>query len=234
MEGLKIGDANLVVYLHPSKSNNVSDAVATQLSSLLFKFNESLDGVLLAYEPDVLGNLGTILPGIHPYFGVKLKSKLLLFNPKPEMLLEGKVVKISQQAIHMIVLGFSSAVIVEEDIREEFRYKIKRGKGSYVSGSQKKHKIKFGTIVRFLVKSFDEEVLHLSGSLLSTNTGSASWLHTNSEDVSQDNSNTKRRKEDEGRDNIVELSKRAISEEAVPLNTNPQTKKSKKRKGNDS
>lgn len=181
MEGLKVADANVVVYLHPSKSNNVSDAIATQLSSLLFKFNESFDGVLLAYELEIIDSLGTILPGIHPYFGVKLKSKLLIFNPQPEMLLEGKVVKISQQAIHIIVLGFSSAVIIEEDIREEFRYNIKRGKGFYVSRSQKKHKIKVGTIVRFLVKSFDKEVLHLSGSLLPTNTGSVLWLHANSE-----------------------------------------------------
>ncbi|KAL8120208.1 hypothetical protein AgCh_017380 [Apium graveolens] len=40
------------------------------------------------------------------------------------MLLEGKVVKLRQQAIHVTVLGFSSAVIIEEDIPKEFRYKI--------------------------------------------------------------------------------------------------------------
>lgn len=34
------------------------------------------------------------------------------------------MVKLSQQAIHVIVLGFSSAVIVEEDIPKEFRHKI--------------------------------------------------------------------------------------------------------------
>lgn len=32
--------------------------------------------------------------------------------------------KLSQQSIHVIVLGFSSAIITEEDIREEFKYKI--------------------------------------------------------------------------------------------------------------
>lgn len=34
------------------------------------------------------------------------------------------MVKLSQQAIHVIVLGFSSAVIIEEDVPKEFRYKI--------------------------------------------------------------------------------------------------------------
>ena len=36
MEGLKVSKANLTVYIHPSKSNQVSQAVLRQLSSLLF------------------------------------------------------------------------------------------------------------------------------------------------------------------------------------------------------
>lgn len=39
---------------------------------------------------------------------------------------EGKVVKLGKESIHVIVLGFSSAAIMLEDIREEFRYKIVR------------------------------------------------------------------------------------------------------------
>lgn len=33
---------------------------------------------------------------------------------------EGKVVKVTQESIHVVVLGFSSAIISEKDIREEF------------------------------------------------------------------------------------------------------------------
>lgn len=234
MEGLKVADGNLVVYAHPSKSKNVSDAILSELSSQLFKFSENLDGVLLAYDVDIIGGLAKILPGIHPYFGVKLKSKLLLFNPKPNMLLEGKVVKLSQQAIHVIVLGFSSAVIIEEDIPKEFRYKIKSGKGYYVSRLQKQHKIKVGTIIRFTVKSFDEEILHISGSLLPTNTGSALWLHTNSEDRSQADSNSKKLRVDEDRLESMQHNNGAVDGEIVSLNSDRQTKKSKKRKVDDS
>lgn len=36
---------------------------------------------------------------------------------------EGKVVKLTQESIHVIVLGFASAIITEKDIREEFKYK---------------------------------------------------------------------------------------------------------------
>ncbi|KAL8112368.1 hypothetical protein AgCh_019897 [Apium graveolens] len=232
MEGLKIADGNLVVYVHPSKSKSASDAILSELSSQLFKFSESLDGVLLAYDVDIIGTLGKILPGIHPYFGVKLKSKLLLFNPKPNMLLEGKVVKLSQQAIHVIVLGFSSAVITEEDIPKEFRYKIKRGKGYYVNRLQKQHKIKVGTIIRFTVKSFDEEILHISGSLLPSNTGSALWLHTNSEDGSQDDRNSKKLRIDDDRLESMQHSNGTINGEIVSLNSDKKSKTSKKRKVN--
>lgn len=42
------------------------------------------------------------------------------------ILTEGKVVKLTQESIHVIVLGFSSAIIVDEDIRDEFEHKIVR------------------------------------------------------------------------------------------------------------
>lgn len=182
MEALKECTANLVVYLHPSKAKKVEAAVYRELSSLLFKFNEALDGVVLTYEPKFSSNLAKILPGIHPYFGVRFEAKLLLFNPKPEMLLEGEVVKVCQQSIHIIVLGFSSAVIADEDIREDFKYKIKHGKEVFVSRSHKKHRIKVGTTLRFLVKNFDEEMLHLCGSLIPANTGNVQCLETKAED----------------------------------------------------
>lgn len=36
MEGLTTAKADLTVYVHPSKSNKISEAVRKQLSSLLF------------------------------------------------------------------------------------------------------------------------------------------------------------------------------------------------------
>uniref|UniRef100_M1BN56 S1 motif domain-containing protein n=1 Tax=Solanum tuberosum TaxID=4113 RepID=M1BN56_SOLTU len=97
------------------------------------RFNEALDGVVLTYEPKFSSNLAKILPGIHPYF-------------------EGEVVKVGQQSIHIIVLGLSSAVIADEDIQEDFKYKIKHGKEVFVSKSHKNHRIKVGTTLRFVVK----------------------------------------------------------------------------------
>ncbi|KAK4804954.1 hypothetical protein SAY86_004771 [Trapa natans] len=180
MEGLKVSDANLMVCVHPSMSRRVSHAVLHQLSSLLFKFNESFDGVVLAYDVGFVDEAAKILPGILPYFGVKLKAKMLLFSPKPNMLIEGKVVKLTQESLHVIVLGFASAIITREDIREEFAYKTKNGNGVYCSENQKHHTLKVGTMIRFMVKSMDEEILHIYGTLLKDNTGSISWLDNES------------------------------------------------------
>ncbi|RAL53132.1 unnamed protein product [Cuscuta campestris] len=181
MEALQRCVANLVVYVHPSKSKNVKDAIHRELSSLLFKFSDAFDGVMLAYEPEFRVTLAKILPGIQPYFGVTFQAKLLTFHPKKDMTLEGEVVKVSLQSIHMIVLGFSSAVIADEDLCGKFKYKFKRGEEVFVSRSHKRHKIKVGTIVRFTVKSFDEEVLHICGSLSPPNTGSVQWLERNAQ-----------------------------------------------------
>uniref|UniRef100_A0A5B6YFX0 DNA-directed RNA polymerase subunit n=1 Tax=Davidia involucrata TaxID=16924 RepID=A0A5B6YFX0_DAVIN len=230
MEGLKVSDANLVVYVHPSKSKKVSEAILRELGSLLFKFSETFDGVLLAYDVNILSEVAKILPGIHPYLGVRLKAKLLLFYPKPDMLLEGKVVKLGQQSIHVIVLGFSSAIITEEDIREEFIYKVKHGQEVFASTSHKRHKIKVGTIIRFLVKSFDEEILHISGSLVPVHTGSIHWLDKNLEDCSHTNRSTKKRRESEGRGEMEEHDKVMVDGETFSLNIDHQIKKSKRRR----
>ncbi|KAK7295234.1 hypothetical protein RJT34_18139 [Clitoria ternatea] len=197
MEGLKVSKANLVVYIHPSKSKQVSKAVLRELSSLLFTFNETFDGVVLAYDVSSLDKCAKILPGVHPYFGVKLKVNLLLLSPKPDMLLEGKVVKLTQESIHVVVLGFSSAIIAEKDIREEFVFKTKRGQDVYASRSHKHHVIKVGTMIRFLVKSFDEEILHLYGSLAPDHTGSIYWLDKNLEVASHSDRSAKRKLEGE-------------------------------------
>ncbi|XAR61677.1 hypothetical protein NMG60_11016164 [Bertholletia excelsa] len=230
MEGLKVSDADLVVYIHPSKANKVSQAILRELSSLLFKFDETFDGVVLAYDVNARSEKAKILPGIHPFFGVKLSAKLLLFHPKPDMLLEGHVVKLSQQAIHVIVLGFSSAIITEEDIREEFKFKVKRNQEGFTSKSHKRHKIKVGTILRFLVKSFDEDILHMSGSLLPAHTGSVRWLDKNTEVWSNFDRIIKKRKEGEGRGELQGHDCTMAYAATVTVNADHRHKKPKRRR----
>ncbi|OMO75368.1 Nucleic acid-binding protein [Corchorus olitorius] len=224
MEGLSEAEANLVVYVHPSKSRNVPQAILRELSSLLFKFKETFDGVLLAYDVNILDRQAKILSGIHPYIGLRLKAQLLLFSPKPDMLLEGKVVKLSQESIHVVILGFSSAIITAENIRQEFKYKIKDGEEMFASRSHKRHVIKVGTMIRFLVKSVDEEILHVIGSLMEAHTGSIRWLDKKSEETSEFDRSAMKSRDREWQED------KTVDEGATPLSNSNHIKKSKKRR----
>ncbi|KAE9617906.1 hypothetical protein Lal_00037857 [Lupinus albus] len=226
MEGLKVSNANLVVYIHPSKSRDVSQALLRELSSLLFTYNESFDGVVLAYDVNSMDKCAKILPGVHPYFGVNLKVNLLLFSPKPDMHLEGKVVKLTQESIHVVVLGFSSAIITDKFIRDDLVYKTKRGQDVYASKSHKRHVIKVGSTIRFLVKSFDEEILHICGSLDTDQTGSINWLDKNLEVFPHTDRSAKKR-EIESEPMMLE---QAVSGERSTVDAVQKIKKSKKLK----
>ncbi|PWA36783.1 hypothetical protein CTI12_AA591750 [Artemisia annua] len=162
--------AALFFCLH--KQGSVWDSAAYH-NYLLQMYDETFDGVLLAYSASTKNELGKILPGLNPYFGVKAQAQLLLFYTKPDMLLEGKVVKLGEHSIHIIVLGFSLATIIEEDIREEFTHKVKHGEEVYASTVNRRHKIEVGTIVRFQVKSsclLKDFVTDLANPLFALNT----------------------------------------------------------------
>ncbi|KAI4389959.1 hypothetical protein MLD38_002121 [Melastoma candidum] len=176
MEGLVVSEAKLAVNVQPSMGNRVPRAVLDELGSHLFRYSHVFGGVLLAYDVRIVGNNASVLGDIHPYPGVQLTGNLLLFSPRMNMLLEGTVAKLTSESIHLVVLGFASAVVVDGDIREEFEYLTKRDEEVYQSKYYKHHVIKVGTIIRFRVKSFDEETIHISGSLTGAGTGSVKWL----------------------------------------------------------
>ncbi|XP_030512280.1 DNA-directed RNA polymerase I subunit rpa43-like isoform X2 [Rhodamnia argentea] len=226
MEGLKVSDADLVLRVPPSKSSRASQAILRELSSHLFQFSEIFDGVLLAYDVDIVDQNAKIIQVIQPSSGVRLKAKLLLFSPKPNMSLEGRVVKLTPESIHVIVLGFASAVIIDEDIREEFEFRTKHGKEVFRSKAHSRHVIKVGTVIRFLVKSLDKEILHICGSLKPTNTGSIHWLDNNVIEISlTDRSGMKRESENE-----MERHEHAVLGGEKISVCNDQIKKSKKRR----
>lgn len=192
MDCLKVSKAELKVYIHPSKNKDFYNAVLREISTMLFTYSEIFDGIVLAYDSDSPDLKPLITSNVEPVFGVKLKVNLLLFSPKPDMLLEGRVIKVTPESIHAVVLGLSSAIITEKDIREEFVYRTKHGQEVYASKSHKRHVIKGGTVIRFLVKSFDKEILYVYGSLIPDHTGNIQWLDKNLEASHADRSAKKR------------------------------------------
>lgn len=229
MEGLSVTDADLTVYIHPSQANKCRQAIHRQLSSLLFTYSEIFDGVILAFEVlQIKSRSSKLLPGLIPHFGVELKANLLLFSPVRNMLIEGKVVKVGKESIHVLVLGFSSASIMSGDIREELKFNIKNGEGVFTSTTHKRHVIKVGSMVRFLVKSFDEEMLHISGSLVPPHTGSVPWLSKHGvEDGSHIDRHQKRHREGISERDMPENS--SLSTKGIHLSSHNHPHKSRKR-----
>ncbi|MQL71827.1 hypothetical protein Taro_004172 [Colocasia esculenta] len=289
-QALRVSDADLGVYVHPSNSKRIQQALCRQLSIALFTFNETFDGVLLAYSLGLPKKTAKILPGLIPYFCVTVKAKLLLFSPKPDMLLgkfrrlvgygcqfgtylnvaefyelllvlnllgsllvlkSKEIQKIkcqdvfwyshilvltsehfpichfqkeNKESIYVIILGFCAAAITSEDIREEFNYKIKDGVGIFSSIYHKRHVIKPGTMLRFSVKSFDEEMLHISGSLIPPGTGCVPWLakHGIAEGLKVDRSVKKQSKR--GREMEMEQDLDLLNEGDLSLSPGVQNK----------
>ncbi|KAJ8429536.1 hypothetical protein Cgig2_025722 [Carnegiea gigantea] len=207
MDPLKVSEVKMVVYRHNSKTKVVSEFIKRERSSHLFKcvsFSLCLPSLALSNNcfKDVVSKplsfnvfrceFSDTFDGFFYWHMRLLKFQVNL----QKFCLEGRVVKIARESIHVVVLGFSAAVITEEDILDEFKFKIKNGQETYHSTSHKGHVIKVGTMIRFLVKSFNEEILHFSGSLIPASTGSIRWLSKNLEEASR---NSHKRRESEGR-----------------------------------
>ncbi|XP_057832672.2 DNA-directed RNA polymerase I subunit rpa43 isoform X2 [Cryptomeria japonica] len=183
MDGLTVAKSMLSAYLHPSRTDDVQQGVLQLLNSLLLRYNEEFDGVVLAYYDIKICNwTAKILSGFSPYLNLKLKAKLLLFSPKPGMVLEGKVNKVEKDYIGVILLGIFNAAVAFEDIPEEFCYQDNVVGIPLWASTSSGHVITLGSTIKFVVKSVQEEsFLDISGSLKPPNTGCVNWLLSLSE-----------------------------------------------------
>ncbi|KAM0874062.1 hypothetical protein ACQ4PT_037682 [Festuca glaucescens] len=195
MEAIRHAEAKLTVYVHPSNTADVRRAVARQLNTLLFSYEDRFDGVLLAHEFQVEGHKAKIMDGLVPYFGVPVHASMLLFSPQPGMILEGKVEMLGKESIHSIVLGVFSAAIMSDDITDRFKFKRKRDGGKFISKSDKGHEIKRGSMIQFSVKRVDTEMnCHITGSLVPPHTGSMLWLSVHDAKYASEINNSGKRK----------------------------------------
>ncbi|XP_022871851.1 uncharacterized protein LOC111390948 isoform X6 [Olea europaea var. sylvestris] len=81
-----------------------------------------------------------------------------------------------------------------------------------------------------LLFTFDEEILHISGSLVTANTGCARWLDTNLEEWSQADSTTRKRKDRDEKEQKTADDKLMASRDIPPLKKADRIKKLKKKK----
>ncbi|CAM6018645.1 unnamed protein product [Sphagnum balticum] len=240
MEGFTHIYAKLSVYLHPSRAANVQQGVREIMNSLLLRYNEEFEGVVLAYlDPKIQGRTANILSGLSPYFHVQLKASFLLFSPKIGMLVEGKVNKVEKDYLGVVVLGLFNAAIGIADIREDLYYDDSGGMKAWQSESDHQHSIGLGSNIRFIVKSVQEteEIIDLCGSLQAVHTGCVKWLDrltmaTRREETSSPQSRPLEngQKKSKHKQTTKEESRQKVSEGANEADTVSHKKRRKKKR----
>eukprot|EP00271_Cylindrocystis_brebissonii_P013696 TRINITY_DN3383_c0_g3_i1.p1 TRINITY_DN3383_c0_g3~~TRINITY_DN3383_c0_g3_i1.p1 ORF type:complete len:330 (+),score=76.27 TRINITY_DN3383_c0_g3_i1:85-1074(+) len=178
---LTTAKAFLKLTIHPSRANLVELGVHEELNALILKYNEDFEGVLLAYSDLVLQQPhAKILDGLSPYFRVQLSASLLLFTPHVGDLLEGEVHSCGPDYVSLLVLGVFNASVKGKELLDRFASKDELAiHPSYSSRSERKHRMRMGSRVRFRVIGVRVEVddnLVIDGTLTPSNTGTLDWL----------------------------------------------------------
>lgn len=159
----------LQIELHPSKLQDVNAGILQHLSSLLFKYQDDLEGIVMAWDKGVqiLKKAGAAT--IHPYFPlvhIEVKTNMLLFKPRVGSLLVGKVIKVANDFIGLLVLGLFNASIPADQIRSEFKFN--NGQSAWISKKKPEHRLQVGTEVKFKVVRLlsDSSIFGMIGSLV--------------------------------------------------------------------
>ncbi|KAI7840954.1 hypothetical protein COHA_005384 [Chlorella ohadii] len=171
MEGLERLRTKFTVDLHPSKLASAKEGVRAHLASLLLRWNEDLEGVLLAFRNErVLTQAATI----HPYFPfvrLEVAAEVAVFRPRPGMRLVGTVNKVGADYVGLLVLGVINASVAADQMRPEFRPRL--AEHCWVSSKAPRHRLEAGTKVHFDVASVRRHgaFISIAGSLQHPSTG---------------------------------------------------------------
>jgi hypothetical protein len=106
---LKVAQTHLQVAIHPSETAHPLDGVRRQLNSLLFKFNQSLDGIPLSYSDLQLapGKENGRFMADQPWIHIDVFSSVVVFKPIVGSKVNGKITKVRWQDILETILHSS-------------------------------------------------------------------------------------------------------------------------------
>lgn len=140
------------IHLHPSSLLDIDLGIREHINSLLLAYNESLDGIPIAYS-----DLSRVSNTLHvsPYFplcDVCVNVTFTAIRPQRGMLLSGTVTEVSDTFIGILVFNLVNCVIPIERI-EGFSYSIFQQK--WKCQSDVAHTIGQGDAVRIRVEQIE-------------------------------------------------------------------------------
>lgn len=121
---LRLQDVLMKVALYASETTDPVLAVENQMNKHLLRYNHKLGGVPLCFR-DV-----SLVPGKeyghffyeHPSVHVDVVGKVLVFAPDVGTLVTGRVTRVTENHVSILVLGLFNASISGAEMKKGFKY----------------------------------------------------------------------------------------------------------------
>eukprot|EP00878_Enallax_costatus_P003659 GHUV01003873.1.p1 GENE.GHUV01003873.1~~GHUV01003873.1.p1 ORF type:complete len:393 (+),score=128.84 GHUV01003873.1:2790-3968(+) len=115
-------DARLTVFLQPGLCNKVADGLREDLDNSLLRYLDDHEAVLLGYKNIRVVTKQALLTPWFPYLTIEAQAELLLFRPVPGKILVGRVHKVNDGMLGILVLGGINASVPAEQMPDGFMF----------------------------------------------------------------------------------------------------------------
>ncbi|KAK9810856.1 hypothetical protein WJX73_002426 [Symbiochloris irregularis] len=148
-QALQCVRVRLTINLHPSRGTDALEGVRDQLSALLLRWNEGLQGVPLTFSEERIINSMAAIHSYFPFIQLEASASMLVFRPRLDMQLCGTVIRVGADYLGLHILGIFNAAIGREQIRDDLRYRPQEDK--WQSRTESIHSISEGAQILFTV-----------------------------------------------------------------------------------
>ncbi|KAI3632764.1 hypothetical protein MIR68_008839 [Amoeboaphelidium protococcarum] len=146
--GLTESVVHFDMHLAPSCSRDILGSIQKKLNTMILKYDERVNGIILAYSDIKLAsNKARILKDC-PFMQLSFYCRVLSFSPQSGDMVQAKVKKQSQDYIALTVMGMVNAVIPARQID---RYRWDADASCWVSDEDNEVQIQVGTLLSFSI-----------------------------------------------------------------------------------
>lgn len=121
---LRLEEVQMKVALYASETSNAVLSVENQMNKHLLRYNHKLGGIPICFY-DV-----SLAPGKeyghffyeHPHVHVDVIAKMLVFSPAIDTAVTGRITRVSENHVSILVLGLFNASISGMEMKKGFKY----------------------------------------------------------------------------------------------------------------
>jgi DNA-directed RNA polymerase I subunit RPA43 len=148
----KVANTRILMNIAPIYSGNLALGISKFFESLLMRYLPEAKGVLITYKNVQFETRTANIINESPFLQFCITVDLVLFSPSVNSLVKGKVSKISEKHIGILIHGSFNASIALDELETDYTWD--EGKETWRSKSGSK-KISNGSVIEFRVKEYD-------------------------------------------------------------------------------